>query len=228
MAGIGGMTRKENCWADKKMVYLDEVLLVLFEAKTLGVRELKTGTMLIGHVPHVAPEAWLHQIHPPLADAELHFLESHLKKTFPAIFRQFLKRANGLNVFSSSLSIDGFRKDFSREDDAAWQPFNIITPNTVEKPPDAKDTYLFIGGYGEDGSLLYICLDDQRVFRCSRDSSKPLNQWKDFGEMLTKEVKRIRPFFDSLGRKINSGQPIVPQPTLTKTVPGSEGTSGND
>ena len=179
-------------------------------AKILGERQLPNGTRLIGHVPHVAPEAWLHEIFPPLDKGGIDKLEAGLKMSIPTDYKEFLSVANGLMLFSCRLSLDGLRTSYVRTGDEAIQPFSLLTPNTFERPKDALPSYLFIGGYGQDGSRLYIDGETSKVFRAARRTSTPLNEWKNFEEMLVTETIRIALLFDDKGKRINPNEPTTP------------------
>lgn len=196
------------------MQRFNEILSVIEAGRSLGCRALENGTQLIGHVPHVAPEAWLHLVFAPLTDTEIRELEEKiLKRAIPAVYKEFLTLSNGLSLFSGSLSLDGFRKNYIRTGDAVWQPFALETPNIYERPRDARDSCFFIGGYKRDGSMLF--LENERAFRCARNSVTPLNEWKDFWEMLVSETARLCTLFDDRGRKIDpKGSTTPPSPGL--------------
>src|SRR6266496_2885559 len=163
---------------------LDKVFSVLNRAKILGDRMLPNGNLLIGRVPHVAPEAWFHQIFAPLKEQEIEELEAKIKRSIPPTFRNCLKIANGLKLFSCSITFYGLRTNYSRKGDAAWQPFDIEPPNTIERPEDAKEAFFCVGGYGWDGSRLYIDNSTSKVFRSEMGNCKPVNVWDSFHEML--------------------------------------------
>src|SRR5205823_4209427 len=76
-------------------------------------------TRLIGHVPHVAPEAWLHAIFPGLTAQQVDQISNYLGVPVPAVFSLFLQRCNGLRLFSK-ISIDGLRRNYSRTGDDIW------------------------------------------------------------------------------------------------------------
>jgi hypothetical protein len=186
-----------------------EAFTILERASSLGMRQLDDGTRLIGKVTHVAPEAWFHLIFSPLTEKDVKTLEQILRRQLPKCFREFLMDfANGLNIFSGSLSLDGLRKNYVRGGEQIWQPFALETPNLYERPKDAGLHHFFIGGYEEDGSLL--CLDNESVFRCSRKSVKPLNEWTSLSEMLGNEIKRLSALFDEFGRKKDPERPTTP------------------
>jgi hypothetical protein len=189
---------------------LDKVIELMNSYAHLGVRVLENGTRLIGHVPHVAPEAWLHMLFAPLSVTQIAQIERDIGTALPDEFASFLKRSNGLSLFSDALSIDGLRTSYARTGDSTRQPFSIITPNVPERPLFSRDSFVFIGGYRSDGSLLYIDKKDSRVYRCKNRSAKPLNEWSDFGVMLHKEATRLSLLFDNKGRKLNPDRPTTP------------------
>ena len=192
------------------MHYLQEVTEIMRRARHLGERVLDGGTRMIGHVPHVAPQAWLHILFSPLSDDEIGEVESEIGIAIPESLKVFYSLANGISLFSGSLAIYGRRDNYKRTVDSARQPFSITTPNTVERLRDAKGSYLFIGGYPSQKGY-YLCVDirDLRVYRCTRESAKPLANWGSFEEMLVAEANRLALLFDREGRRINPDQPIV-------------------
>lgn len=136
----------------------------------------------------------------PVSRDDLARLEQNLNRQIPGAYREFLLGiGNGLNLFSGTLSLDGLRASYARSGDAVWQPFDLETVNSLERPRNALADYFYIGGYFEDGSHLY--LDGERVYRCSRDSAKQLNHWNSLSEMMIQEVTRISRLFDEKGRR---------------------------
>ncbi|MDQ3996486.1 MAG: SMI1/KNR4 family protein [Gemmatimonadota bacterium] len=189
-----------------------EVNAVIESARALGSRRLDDGTELIGHVPHVAPEAWLHILFPALTPEEIRQVEAEIGRPLGPTFSSVLAMHNGLSLFSDSLYIYGHRKSVRRTGAAVRQPFSIRTPNTLERPKDAAPSHLFVGGYESDGSHLYIDLRDSRVCRCTRRSAAPLNAWDDFFGMLNSEARRLATLFDSQGRRTASLEALAPAP----------------
>lgn len=187
-----------------------EILKIIYEAKAFGARTLDDGTQLIGRVPHVAPEAWLHKVFPRLRQSDITQLEKEvLPRKIPTTYRSFLAScSNGLGLFSGSLALYGLRKNYIRTGDSVWQPYAIETPNIYERPRDASNSVFFIGGYNWDGSRLY--LENEGAFRCASNSTKLLNEWNGFWEMLTSEVRRLSALFDHQGREKDPNVPTTP------------------
>ncbi len=187
-----------------------ELWAIVRKSEPLGVRKLPDGTILIGHVPQVAPEAYLHNVFPGLDRKGLNQIESLIGQPLPEPLRRFYTVFNGLDLFSSSLAIFGLRANYSRSGDDAWQPFDITLPNVDERIDNANDDTVFFGSYEWDGSLLYMNAEDPSVYRCSRESVEPLNQWSTLEEALIQETRRLDALFDTKGRKIDENRPTTP------------------
>lgn len=183
------------------MAEFQPVLQIIEQARTFGFSQLANGVKLYGHVPHIAPEAWLHQIYPALSEQDVISLEEKLGGEFPADFRDFLFCANGIGLFSDSLSIYGKRTSFARSGDEAWQPFCIITANTLDRPSSAKPWQIIIGSYRTDGSLLSLDSRNATVIKTKGRSKKIMNQWPGFWQMLQSESKHLSTLFDAQGQK---------------------------
>ncbi len=193
----------------------DTIMPILRKAETLGTEKLDDGTLLIGRVPHIAPLARLHIVPGGLREEGIALLEDHINRKIPNNYRDFLRQTNGLHVYSDAISLDGLRTNYARDIAGAWQPFSLIEPNTYERPRDAKDSYLFIGGYGYDGSSLFVDSDSGKVYRCAQKyASEIFNVWPDFWTMLTSEVERLDGLFDAEGKKKYPDRPTTPEPNI--------------
>ena len=186
------------------------LLGIISVAEVLGARTTASGTRLVGHVPHVAPEAYLHIVFPPLDGVRLSALEQAIGRPVPPAYRRLLSITNGLDLFSSSLSIYGHRTSYARAGDAARQPFSAVVPNTAERPPGIPNDAVVVGGYGRDGSQIYVL--DGAVYRCDRDNGAPLNMWPDLFSMLVTEARRLATHFDASGRLTTGGRWSAPTP----------------
>lgn len=176
----------------------------LFDFDFLGTEICENGTLLIGRAPHIAELAWLHSIYPTLNEEDINHLEKELNQKIPDSYQRFLtKYSNGLGLFVSKFSLYGLRKQLGRGLDAVRQPYSIITPNTHERPDNAKDSYLFIGGYSWDGSKIYIDTETNKVHYCDRWDATSLYEWSSFEAMLNSEIPRMISLFDKNGVIIN-------------------------
>ena len=175
---------------------------IVDRARRLGERALPNGTELIGHVPHVAPDAWLHTMFAGLTEDEVAKVESEAGRSLTAEHRRILAAHNGLMLFSTALSLYGLRHSNVRVGDAARQPFGIRVPNGPERVPGAPKTWVYVGGYSSDGSQLCVDFTTSHVYRCARYSAKPLKEWPNLISMLNEEATRISSLFDENGRRL--------------------------
>ncbi|MGH7719354.1 MAG: SMI1/KNR4 family protein [Gemmatimonadaceae bacterium] len=189
----------------RRLEEIAAVYQVLDAARALGSRVLRDGTELIGHVPHIAPEAWLHVLFPGLDAADIRQTGEEAGHRMEPSFARFLAYHNGLSVFSGALYLYGLRKRNRRRDLDDWEPFSIGVPNVKERPKDAQGTHLFVGGYSDDGSRLYVDTATAVVYRCARHSVEPWQFWPSFFEMLESEVARLAGLFDEGGRRSTLG-----------------------
>jgi hypothetical protein len=168
------------------------------------MKELTNGTKLVCHVPHIAPQAWLHYIYKGLSIEQIEEFEKKFPVAFPSEYKEFLKESNGINVFSDSLSIWGLRNSYERTGDGAIQPYDILALNN-ERPKGCPNTWLFFGSYSWDGTRLLFDLANgdgsNKVYRCARRSTQILQEWPSFWVWFDSEVERIGKLFDSNGIK---------------------------
>lgn len=188
-----------------------EVKKLVFRFESLGIQLSENGAILIGKAPFLGSEAWLNKIYPSLTHEEIIELEKSLNRSLPIEFKRFLSEfSNGLNILSSTLSIYGLRKQLGRSIEASRQPFSILTPNKLERPSNSKDSFLFIGGYNWDGSLLYIDTETSKVHCCSLESADSKFCWKTLDEMVIAEIKRLYTLVDENGKELKEGIKTVP------------------
>jgi len=188
-----------------------ELKALVQKSAAFGERTTTMGAHLYGHVPHLAPEAWLHSLYAGLSTQELQSMELKCGRPIPSIFRDFLSHTNGINLFSGHLYIYGMRSTYDRTGDAAWQPYALEVPNTQERPRDAKASYFFVGGYFDDGSKLVIDDETLKVLRLPQRRAGPiLTEWPDFWSMLISEAHRLSLLFDGAGRLLDESLPTAP------------------
>lgn len=174
---------------------------VVDQARGLGERALDSGTRLIGHVPHVAPEAWLHALYPPLSEDGIAAVEESLSFPLPADYAAFLRIHNGLRVFSGDLWLGGRRTSYSRVGDAAWQPFDLVLHHE-EFTKALNGEELVIGGEQRTGVVLRYVIESGEIHKCRRRAGKPLGVWNSLEEMIASEASRLASCFDATGRRI--------------------------
>lgn len=192
------------------MEFINQLLDEIKKYSPLGEKKLNDGTQLIGHAPHIAPQAWLHVIHPGLSLKNIELLEKNLDVAFPESLKYFYKCCNGIEFFITTISIYGFRENFRRDLSNAWQPFDIQTVNLEERPTCLSKEYLIIGGYDWDGSYIVINLLSGVINRIDQYDCRVLNEWEGFNNMIYQEFMRLTNIFDENGKQIDESFPTTP------------------
>jgi hypothetical protein len=190
---------------------LIDALNKLYLWEKSGCKTLPNGTRLICHVPHVGTEAWLHEIYHGLQEDTISELEHRINKKFPEEFNELLKYMNGINIFSDSLSIWGYRSSYVRIGDESIQPYDLVDLNK-EREELIPENWLLFGSYSWDGSIMVLDLNrtSKRVIRVDRDTNKVYNEWTDLFSWFSSEVDRLSVIFDDLGKKIHEDSPTIP------------------
>ncbi len=179
-----------------------------------GIRLLPNGTKMLSPAPHGTSQAWLHIIYAGLSDSEIEGYEKKFPLPFPSEYREFLHYANGIILFSDSLSLWGWRATYGRGRKGVIQPDDLSDLNN-ERPEGCPNAWLFFGNYGWDGSRLIFDLsakssNHNRVFRCAERSTAILQEWPSFREFLYGEIARLEKLYDKNGVKLDKNAPTTP------------------
>lgn len=188
----------------------EEIKEKLMKFKCLGYEE-REGCLLIGKPNYLPKFAWLVTIFAPLSQDDYNNMKNTYRINVPSTYKEFLTEfSNGLDIFSGTFSLEGYRKHYKRDESAILQPFALNISNVYERPKNAKDNYFFIGSYDWDGSTLYIDCNTNHVHLCQREDSTSLYEWNSFEEMLSSEIDRIFSLFTEDGRQIDENQSTLP------------------
>ncbi|HEX2939356.1 MAG TPA: SMI1/KNR4 family protein [Ruminiclostridium sp.] len=193
---------------------LEQTVLILKRWESKSKNLLPNGTLQVCHVPHIGCNAWLHELYVGLSDEQINELQDCIPVDLPVPYKEFLSSYNGLNIFSDSLSICGLRSLNIRTGDEAIQPYSLIDSNNG-RPKKAPDTWLYFGSYSWDGSMVIIDLENgsnhNKIYRCSREDTKILNEWPDFWSWLLSETQRLSMMFDQNGVELDENAPTIPE-----------------
>jgi hypothetical protein len=192
---------------------IDHVLRRFREWEPLGTKAADDGSRLLAHTPRDYPEAYLHSFFAPVPEAA----RQSYGLVVPQQLQQFYRECNGLSIFADSLSLWGIRAHYNRGLSAQFQPYDLATHHSecirsFHRVSAAKpDNRIFFGGYGEDGSSVFVTLGTPHIFRVLRGSSQVVNSWPDLATFLTAEYDRIDRLFDRKGYLLNEDTPTSPR-----------------
>lgn len=184
--GEGGDNNKYS------MEKLDNIRELITKFSYLGTKQTANKkALLIGHAPQIAPEAWLNCLYKPVSLKEIQLIEKSIGVSIPDSYKSFLLSfSNGLSILGDTLSLFGYRSNYSRNNEDVWQPYDIITLNLYEKPHNATLNEFLIGKYEWDASSLYINKEDEICY-CKSDDILPLKKWNSLSDMLYEELTRL-------------------------------------
>ncbi len=143
---------------------------------------------------------------PAATEKQISKIEQAINMTLHQSFRSLLSEHNGIDLFSGTLSIFGF-KDWDKSADS--QPFDIITPNTYERPAWLKSGSLEFAFYNFDGSKAVLSPAGQVTVH-DAEKGKILNKWSSLDHFLASEAARLPSFFDDSGKLVDEDVCTVP------------------
>lgn len=179
-----------------------EVTRTISKWSQKGEKLLSNGVRLVCPIPHVAPEAWLHVLFPPLTKPEIEEVERNLRAPLPDDFKDFLRKTNGLHMFAYNISIWGVRKNFARSGDEAWRPFNLISHNDeADRPSGSPEGVIYFAN--ADGGDTWCFFEFNKngyiVGKTDRHNFRSIGNWPDFATWLLDEIESVEILFDSEG-----------------------------
>lgn len=174
-----------------------------------GFKTMENGARVICKVPHVAEQAWLHRIYAPKKFQEIQALEQSLGMPLPKDLKEFFSYANGINIFSDSLSVWGIRDSYLRTIEDSFQPYDLYQAHKEEESKLSYSTVIF-GSYNWDGSLMIYDCSQHKVLRCEGDKLTPLQEWQNLWIWLESELDRLSLLFDECGVLYDLDQPTTP------------------
>jgi hypothetical protein len=183
-------------------MYREIIELHINRHRHLGSKTTPSGAILVGHVPHVAPEAWLHELFPGLDNDRIERLESLLGTGIPDEYRAFLHELNGVHLYSSNIWLGGDRTSYTRTGEDVWHPFSLTDCNG-DSPQSAKSSRFFIGGIASDGQRMYLGTKDGSVHLCSQRSTKSKRRWPNIVDMLSTRMEELSHLYNESGKKVS-------------------------
>ena len=172
----------------------------------LGTRKFTGGTLRIGHIPHCAPEGYLHALFAGLEDSELRDLQNEIDREFHKTLQKLMRLHNGMNLFNGQLSVYGLRTSYRRSeiDMMMEQPFDMVQLNTMERPDFAPGRLVFIGSIGDDRQRIAMNADGSIGIWDGREAKLREPMYESAFDLLVEEVRRMNRLFDRAGRRIDS------------------------
>jgi hypothetical protein len=174
------------------------------------------GTLLLSNVSVETPMAYLHSIYPPLDRDAVQALQDELSVVIPEPYRRFLRTANGLDLFLSTVSLFGLRGAVARDMTEFDWPFSLVTPNVHERPRNLEEGALVIGSYSYDDSPIVLHHAHSSVVCTTPDGDQLRATWPDLDTFLKQEISRLADL-------LQGNYTALHEAPLALTLPGKPG-----
>jgi hypothetical protein len=170
----------------------------------LGYLEADGGAFATGHVPAVAPHAYLCRFYAGLSDAGLSDAEAESERYLPKQYRDFLRSFNGAHIMGISLNGSTGGQNL-REIGGVGQPISIRYQNVFYTRPE----YIPEGHFGlgamngpwySQGHLYLTSTGEVELI--NRDHDLIAERWPSFVEFLMQEIPRQLSRYDEAGLEI--------------------------
>lgn len=171
-------------------LFADGVMRPLEAWACLGAEENELGTRLIGHVPQVAPRAFLHLVYAPLSERTMEDFREDFGRPVPAQLAQFMSFANGLCIFlGDAVRVYGYVPR-NRTAKATIQnyPPSIVLANGAARPKGLHSGDIIVAWHERDESKVCLLEAGDVVRFDSRGGGKVLQRWPDFDTWLIAEI----------------------------------------
>ena len=172
----------------------------------------ETGATMIGHAPHIAPEAYLNMAFEPLSKEEISQLEGRLHKIIPDPYKDFLMNGSNGATVCCELFLYGYRR-YSDKDKGiiyVFEPYDLEDINCRDWITKPSPNMFFFGSYDWNGDELYMDRESLEIVLCSTPDLTPLYKWKSFDDFLQEEVNRLYTMFDENGVQLNESSSPLP------------------
>lgn len=185
----------------------NEISSMLNCGSSVGNKVSDSGAIFLGHMPEVAPKAYLHVIYPPIDEKSILELNEILK---PAILHSslidFFRFANGMNLFfKKGFRVFGYVSAEKRVSEGFFDyPDDILHANGDIRIKGSESNEITIGWYLADSS--YVNLDEcGRVVRFNPSNPKKIIQcWPDIKSWLISEIERLNNDFSHVTSQNNN------------------------
>ncbi|SMR71562.1 hypothetical protein SAMN04488030_1001 [Aliiroseovarius halocynthiae] len=196
----------------------------LFQKLTIQVREAldplgymdgANGAFKTGHVPGIAPLAYLATFYAGLDDNGIQAAEAECDRFIPDLYRALLRHTNGLRLGKLSLHGTTFQSAYT-SGPGIGQPISLVYQNVYERPNYIPNGHLGIGAMnGEWHSQGHFYLASTgEVEMYHRDANLLGARWASIEEFLQSEIPRQLSLYDAEGR-IKSDVKQLPGDTET-------------
>lgn len=177
----------------------------------LGFFEGSNGAFATGHMPAIAPRAYLCRFYAGLSEPALSEAENESERHLPEPYREFLKSYNGAEIMGVALFGSTGGQNHRDISDVIGQPISIRYQNVYyTRRPYIPQGHFGIGGMNgkaySQGQLYLTSTGEVELI--NRDHNLVAARWPSFVEFLKQETQRQMSRYDESGCEIKDINPL--------------------
>ncbi|MGB3147038.1 MAG: hypothetical protein WBA91_04690 [Paracoccaceae bacterium] len=187
------------------LVQLDRQLRQRYDP--LGSVDGENGAYQTGHVPLVAPRAYLCTRYAGLDDHGVRDAENEAERYMPEPYKELLRHMNGARLLGVSLH-GGIGRSVNRSGAGIGQPISICYQNAVERPDYIPDGHLGIGAmngeWSSQGHLYLASTGEVELYYAKFNMIGA--HWPSLADFLGDEIPRRFSLYDDEGREVEKSK----------------------
>lgn len=176
--------------------------------KHLGYQRFPNGTELVGHVPHVAPEAWFHKVYAAKESFDVRkYYGGEVNRINEYSYFDIFNEFNGINLFSGAFYLFGNRENYNRDWKVAIaQPWDFSNGLHSNEEYGIPEYAIIIGGSHSlpDGIYFFETIGGNISAVDRSIPGKIMYKWPNMENFLNREISRLCKIFDADGRPTDS------------------------
>jgi hypothetical protein len=187
------------------IAHLDQIIRRKYDH--LGFIAGQSGAYQTGHVPHIAPYAYLCTRYAGLDEAGILDAENTCGRFISQPYREMLGQMNGAHLLGVSL-YGGIGGSVDRSGVGIGKPISIWYQNAVERPDYIPNGHLGIGGINgpwfSQGHLYLTSTGEVELYNAKFNIIGA--RWPSLAEFLGEEIPRRFSLHDDEGRKLENAK----------------------
>ncbi|MDZ4393309.1 SMI1/KNR4 family protein [Cypionkella sp.] len=187
------------------IVHLEQIIRQKYDP--MGFIDAQHGAYKTGHVPHVAPLAYLCIRYAGLDDVEIDKAESECDRYIPEPYRELLRHMNGARMLGVSL-LGGIGGSVDRSAIGIGQPISLRYQNAIGRPDYIPNGHLGIGAINgpwfSQGHLYLTSTGEVELYNARFNMIGA--RWPSLAVFLEDELSRRFSIYDDEGRILENAK----------------------
>lgn len=162
----------------------------------LGTKEFRNGTLWVGHIPHVAPLAYMHRLYAPVYQGDIDDQQAQMHAQFPGQYSELLKSTSGINMYNGNLIVYGLITPKQM-----MGMLGLFSLGASRFKGDSYISYALTTHYSDARSEV-IQYQGNFIAVSGKDKNTVLGEWASLEEFLYEESARLKEMHDGSGKAV--------------------------